>query len=104
MVGAATLEIRRLADLPSAALKRVPNIVPIRAHPRAASRLADRRGPPFPWAEAYYDQPLSLTAVEQIYADTPLTESLVKQVSAEADLASVLADADEIGYPVAPGS
>jgi hypothetical protein len=56
------------------------------------------------WAEAYYDQPLSLTAVEQIYADTPLTESLVKQVSAEADLASVLADADEIGYPVAPGS
>jgi len=53
------------------------------------------------WAEDYYDQAISLVAVEQIYASTPLTTELVKQVRAQADFAGVLADAKEIGYRVA---
>ncbi len=53
------------------------------------------------WAQDYYERPISLSAVQQIYGHLPLTRELVHQLNATTDFESVLADAAEIDYPVA---
>ena len=53
------------------------------------------------WADGYYEMEVPLEAVTQIYAHQPLTDAMVLALDPAADLASVYADADEIGYPCA---
>ena len=53
------------------------------------------------WAEDYYEHPVSLSAVKQIYRRLPLTQELARELNATADFESVLADAAEIDYPAA---
>lgn len=52
------------------------------------------------WAEDYYECPVSLPAVQQIYQHAPLTEELVQELNANVKFGALLADASEIGYPV----
>jgi hypothetical protein len=56
------------------------------------------------WAEDYYENPVSLSAVQQIYGHLPLTLELVQELNATTDFKSVLTDAAEIDYPVARSS
>jgi hypothetical protein len=56
------------------------------------------------WAEEYYESPINLSVVEQIYAHLPLTKELVLELNAETDLKGVFSDAIEIDYPVARSS
>jgi len=53
------------------------------------------------WAEDYYERPVGLSAVQQIYGHMPLTLELVQELNATAEFESVLADATEIDYPAA---
>jgi hypothetical protein len=53
------------------------------------------------WAEDYYEFPVSLQAVQRIYGHAPLTPELVHELNATVELESLLADAAEIGYPLA---
>ena len=53
------------------------------------------------WAEDYYEHPISLSAVQQIYRHLPLTQELARELNATVDFESVLADAAEIDYPAA---
>ena len=52
------------------------------------------------WAEGYYECPVSLPAVQQIYEHVPLTPQLVQELNATVEFGILLADAAEIGYPV----
>jgi hypothetical protein len=52
------------------------------------------------WAEDYYERPVSLPAVQQIYEHAPLTAELVQALSATVEFEALLADALEIGYSV----
>lgn len=56
------------------------------------------------WAQDYYESPISLSAVQQIYGRSPLTRGLVQELNATTDSESVSADAAEIDYPVARSS
>jgi hypothetical protein len=56
------------------------------------------------WAQDYYESPISLSAVQQIYGHLPLTRELVHELNATTDFESALADAAEIDYPVARSS
>jgi hypothetical protein len=53
------------------------------------------------WAQDYYETPVSLSAVQQIYGHVPLTRELLQELNATTKFESVLADAAEIDYPVA---
>lgn len=53
------------------------------------------------WAEDYYDRPISVDAIKQIYEGTPLTPALVHELNPAIEFESVVADAAEIGYPTA---
>jgi hypothetical protein len=53
------------------------------------------------WAEEYFERPISLSAVEQIYEYRALTPKVVRELNPKIDFASILADASEIGFPVA---
>jgi hypothetical protein len=52
------------------------------------------------WAEDYYERPVSLPAVQQIYEHAPLTAELVQALNATVEFGALLADALEIGYSV----
>jgi hypothetical protein len=56
------------------------------------------------WAEDYYENPISLSAVQKVYVHALLTRELVHELNATTDFESVLADAAEIDYPVARSS
>jgi hypothetical protein len=51
------------------------------------------------WAEDYYERPVPLEAVRQVYANMPLTEKLVQELNPELTLEDLAADLEEIGYP-----
>jgi hypothetical protein len=51
------------------------------------------------WAKDYYERPVRLTAIREIYAHKPLTEALIKQLNAEMSLEKLAPDIKEIGYP-----
>jgi hypothetical protein len=51
------------------------------------------------WAEDYYECPVSLSAVRQIYEYAPLTAELVEELNSTLEFGALLADASEIGYP-----
>jgi len=54
------------------------------------------------WAENYFECSIGLSPVQQVYEQKPLTPDLVRELNASIVLASLLDDASEIGYPVAP--
>jgi hypothetical protein len=51
------------------------------------------------WAEDYYEMPVSIEAVEQIFTHLPLSKAVVLELNPDASLESVYEDAIEIGYP-----
>jgi hypothetical protein len=51
------------------------------------------------WAEDYYERPVPLAVVRQVYAHKPLTEQLVERLNPEMSLEELAADSAEIGYP-----
>jgi hypothetical protein len=51
------------------------------------------------WAEAYYEHPIDLTAVEALYAHAGLSDELVRSLNPAATLAAIHDDVVEIGYP-----
>jgi hypothetical protein len=53
------------------------------------------------WAESYYEHPISLSAVQQVYEYLSLTPEIVRELNPNINFASIVADADEIGYPQA---
>jgi hypothetical protein len=53
------------------------------------------------WAEEYFEQPISLSAVQQIYEYRVLTPEVVRELNPKIDFSSILADAAEIDFPVA---
>jgi hypothetical protein len=52
------------------------------------------------WAEEYFDRPINLEAIEQIYGGVMLTRGLVGELNSEIDFTDILADAAEIDYPI----
>lgn len=52
------------------------------------------------WAEGYYEQPISLSGVKKIYEYPYLTPEMVRELNPNIDFATILADAEEIGYPI----
>ena len=52
------------------------------------------------WAEGYYEHPISLSAVKKIYEYSYLTPEILRQLNPNIDFVSILADAEEIGYPI----
>jgi hypothetical protein len=55
------------------------------------------------WAEDYYERPVPLSAVRQVYAHEPLTQRLVHRLNPEATMEQLQADIEEIGYPAESG-
>jgi hypothetical protein len=53
------------------------------------------------WAEAYYNRPINLPAIEHIYAHKPLTEGVVRALNPDTHLAELSDDLAEIDYPSA---
>jgi hypothetical protein len=51
------------------------------------------------WAEDYYERPVHLAAVRQVYAHQPLTDKLVRRLNPAAAAEGLAADVEEIGYP-----
>jgi hypothetical protein len=51
------------------------------------------------WAEAYYECPVPLAAVREVYAHKPLTAQLIKRINPAVKLKELAADIEEIGYP-----
>jgi hypothetical protein len=52
------------------------------------------------WAENYYERPISLSGVEKIYEYSHLTPETLRELNPNIDFATILADAEEIGYPI----
>jgi hypothetical protein len=50
------------------------------------------------WAEYYYDHPVNVTVVKQIYAHQPLTKELVATLNPKASWRNLLKEAKAIGY------
>lgn len=50
------------------------------------------------WAEEYYEQQISLAAVEHIYANRCLTQEVIEALNAKLSLEALAADIAEIGY------
>jgi hypothetical protein len=55
------------------------------------------------WAEKYYERPVSLGAVRQIYDHEPLTIELINRLKPDLSFEDLQADIDEIGYPAGIG-
>lgn len=51
------------------------------------------------FAEAYYEKPLDLDAIEQIYRHEPLTNEIVARLNDEITSESLIADVEQIAYP-----
>jgi hypothetical protein len=53
------------------------------------------------WAEEYYELPVDLAAVREIYQRTPLSIAMVRALNPDLSLEDLRTDLDEIGYPSA---
>ncbi|GAA1655014.1 hypothetical protein J3R03_003484 [Actinoplanes couchii] len=51
------------------------------------------------FAEDYYQKPVALDAVREVFASAPLTPSLVRRLNPGRSATSLLADLSDIGYP-----
>jgi hypothetical protein len=51
------------------------------------------------WAESYYEQPISLAAVKDIYNHRPLTRDLLAALNPALSLEELMPDIEGIGYP-----
>jgi hypothetical protein len=51
------------------------------------------------WAESYYERPISLDVILDVFDHRPLTDELVHSINPERDLGSLATDVEEIGYP-----
>jgi hypothetical protein len=64
------------------------------------SLLVDRSPEAFQrFAEDYYEVPVDLAAVGNVYALRPLDQELVSSLNSEVTLADLAQDTSEIGYP-----
>ncbi|MFC5187840.1 hypothetical protein [Actinomadura harenae] len=64
--------------------------------------LVDRSPEAFQrFAEDYYEVPVDLAAVKDVYASRPLNQDLVSSLNPELTLADLAEDISEIGYPQA---
>ncbi len=52
------------------------------------------------WAEQYYERPVSSLGVIAIFNQQPITAELLLSLNEDLSLEGIVADADEIGYPV----
>ena len=50
------------------------------------------------WASEYYERPIPLDAVKEIYAHKPLTQQLISRLNPDRLLEELESDLDEIGY------
>lgn len=50
------------------------------------------------WASEYYERPIPVEAVREIYAHKPLTQQLVSRLNPDRSLEDLESDLDEIGY------
>ena len=50
------------------------------------------------WATEYYERPIPVEAVREIYAHKPLTQQLVSRLNPDRTLEELESDLDEIGY------
>lgn len=50
------------------------------------------------WASDYYERPIPVDAVKEIYAHKPLTQQLVSRLNRDRSLAELEEDLDKIGY------
>lgn len=50
------------------------------------------------WASEYYEQPVPVEAVKEVYAHKPLTQQLVSRLNPDCSLEGLESDLDEIGY------
>jgi len=50
------------------------------------------------WASDYYERPIPVEAVREIYAHKPLTQQLVSRLNPDRSLEELESDLDEIGY------
>lgn len=50
------------------------------------------------WASEYYERPIPVDAVKEIYAHKPLTQQLVSRLNPECSLEQLEEDLDKIGY------
>ena len=50
------------------------------------------------WSEGYYEHPVNLDAIKQIYAHKPLTHSLVTELNKKSLLQQLIEEAKTIGY------
>jgi len=53
------------------------------------------------WAEDYYERPVNLSAVEDLYAHKPLTNELVRSLNPETNFSDLGEDVGEISYSTA---
>ncbi len=53
------------------------------------------------WAQDYYECPVDINAIRQIYQHLPLTPTLIQQLNPVLSIADLFEDLHEIGYPVA---
>jgi hypothetical protein len=53
------------------------------------------------FSEEYYEEALALDAIRRVYEHEPLSAELLSAFPSPRDLAGLIADAEEIGYPVA---
>lgn len=51
------------------------------------------------WAQTYYEQPVNIDAVRDIYANRPLTEELIHRLNPDIALSALAEDIRAIGYP-----
>jgi hypothetical protein len=51
------------------------------------------------FAEDYYDQPVDLDAIRQVYALQPLTDDVVRRLNPELTVRDLAEDLAQIGYP-----
>jgi hypothetical protein len=52
------------------------------------------------WAESYYEHPVSLSGIKRIYEYSHLTPETVRELNPNVDFSTILADSEEIGYPI----
>lgn len=52
------------------------------------------------WAEEYYERPIDIDSIQQIYDYKPLTSNIVKKLNAEVQIDEIIEEIKEISYPV----
>lgn len=51
------------------------------------------------WAEEYYERPIDIVCIKQIYDYKPLTRNIVEKLNTEVQTDKIIEEVKEIGYP-----